>query len=230
MRAPPRATGRPLKVLLAVAVSLLASGCLTGSKLPNPKGGDGFPLDARWADRALPFGEGHDHHDVAPHANLSTPNFQVLGHDPLISAQLGATIGGHFCGDAQATPDGRRLAAVEMRNVGGFALADVTDAQHPTWVGEFVMRYSRVYDLAVAPDGKHVLLVTTNRTTPPAAPNLLPPATAGDRLLWRTACPEAELVVPYAAGAAEDPLPRPSSLILVNIENPASPQDRKSVV
>lgn len=195
---------------------LLSAGCLAA---PADLGLDD-PLKATaWSELALPYGEDHDHFDVAQHQDLTTPNFEIIGFDPLVSPTLGRTPGGHHCGDAQQTTDGRRLAVVEMRNLGGFMVSDVTDPVKPKWLGEFVMRTTRVYDAAMVPDGKHVLLVTTEQT--PLGPLPLPPVSDDLGIDWRDACTGRTVSL---RSAAEDPVPRPSSLILVSIEDPSAPR------
>lgn len=217
-----RGRERPRRGILAVLLgSLLAlSGCL-GARLEaaTDLAGESFLADPAWALRALASGEGHDHASTGEHANLSTPNFDVVGYDPLVSTTLGATAGGHYCGDAQAAPDGRRIAAVESRVVGGFVFADVTDPTHPRWLGELILPTTRVYDLAVVPDGRHVALVTTDEfgAGPPV------PGAAPDGILWRSSCAPDRLV-PLRPNAAEDPLPRPSSLLLVDLTDTAQPR------
>lgn len=199
----------------AVALVLLvAAGCV-GATQPAPEGPKA--PDATWAERALPYGSDHDHFKIGEHRNFTTPNFDILGHNPLVSPSLGRTPGGHFCGDATPTPGGRRLAAVEMRSVGGFALADVTNPAKPAWLGEFVMRGSRVYDMAVVPDGRHVLLVTTDQLPSTPAPAFTD-RSAG--LYWDDACtPDG----PQPVASTEDPVPRPMSFLLVSIEDPKNP-------
>lgn len=202
-------------------LALIAPGCLEARPAADAAGTVRNVADSAWSELALPFGDGHDHFQIAHHANLTTPNFEILGHEPLLSPSAGRTIGGHHCGDAQPTPGGKRLAAVEMRNVGGFALADITDPLSPKWLGEFVMRSSRVYDLAVVPDGRHVLLVTTEQI--PGTPS--PPFAdlGGDGLYWRPACNPSH-AIRVASEMAEDSVPRPSSFLLVSIEDPAEPR------
>lgn len=204
----------------ALVVALLLAGCVA----PAEGGDDAAPpagLAAAWAERALPFGEQHDHTSRAQHANLSTPNFEIVAHEPLVSPTMGTTPGGHFCGDAQDTQDGRRLVAVEQRTIGGFALVDATDPAAPVWLGEFVMPRSRVYDLAVAPDGKHVVLVTTDQVNPPSAGAGLA-VREGAALEWRGRCGVVPLALPLAA--TEDPVPRPASIVLVDVSDPSAPE------
>lgn len=220
-----------------LAAALLFAGCLSN-------GGPHKPADvsfhAEWSQLALPFGDDHDHANAAQHSGLTTPNFEVLGHDPLISEYYGQNAGGYICGDARATPDGRRIAAVESRSNVGFALADVTDPAAPYWLGELVMENTYVYDLAVVPDGQHVVLVTRQSTLdgvgniPPFAPDdahrRAAETDAPPRMTWDTPCAE-PIEVPVrrptgstiGAASPEDAVPRPMSILLVDISDPALP-------
>lgn len=203
--------------ILLVAILGIAGCVAPGTDAPAPDP-SGAPAD--WAERVLSFGEDHDHASLAQHAGLSTPNFEVLGYDPLLSPYYdGSTPAGYLCGDAQPTEDGRRIAVVESRSELGFAVADVTDPAAPKWLGELVMRSTYVYDVAVVPDGKHVLLVTSQLQQEGLIP--APPILETPRIEWRSACGGDPVVLPLAA--QPDPIPRPSSLILVSIEDPAEP-------
>jgi hypothetical protein len=202
------------RLLCLVVIAVVLAGCAGApdSQTPPPP-----RFDIEWARLALD--SEHDHADRHAHANLTTPNFRILGRDPLISRDYGTTVQGNLCGDAAATVDGRRLAVVESRGDLAFSLADVTDPAEPKWLGELVMRTTYVYDLAVVPDGRHVVLVTSNTKTADR------PAVAGpadDSLWWRSPCTNGW--VPVSALVTEDPLPRPFSLLLVSIEDPAAPQ------
>lgn len=189
------------------------SGCLQGPQLPAQPPPARF--DPLWSELALPPGDGHDHADPMQHLNLSTPNFRVLGHDPLFSDYYGQAPGSTFCGDAKDVTDGRRIAAAESRSKVGFTLVDVTDPTDPKWIGELVMENTRVYDLAVVPDGRHVVLVTQAIEGAP-----LPV------LAWQGACGSVRVALPQlqAALGPADPIPRPSSIILVDIADPAEPR------
>lgn len=217
----------PLALLL---LPLLSAGCL--SEGGADEGGDAplrFAPD--WSERALTFGDGHDHADPLQHAGLTTPNFEVLGREPLLSPRYGGqSAGGYVCADAKQAGE-RRIAAVESRSKVGFALADVTDPRAPRWLGELVMESTYVYDLAVLPGGDHVVLVTRHAELDGAG-NVPPVAPAAPRMAWRTPCDPEPRPVPWLAGApaaraetaqAEDPLPRPMSLVLVDISDPAAP-------
>ncbi|MFA5861035.1 MAG: hypothetical protein WDA16_05010 [Candidatus Thermoplasmatota archaeon] len=197
---------------LVILLVLLVSGCLAA---PSPNAGTAQVGADDWSVRALPFGEGHDHSDAAHHAGLTTPNFQIVGYDPLLSPDYGGTTpGGYLCGDAKAVAGGRQLAVVESRSDVGFTIVDVTDAAHPKWLGELVMRRTHVYDVAMAPDGKHVVAVTSGVDSPDNGVVL---GAAVPRLEWRGACGTKTL------GAA-DPIPRPPSTLLIDISDPADPR------
>lgn len=204
------------RVLFAWAVAFSAAGCLRPGPVSPPE--PTVALDPEWSERALVFGEDHDHADVAQHQGVTTPNFEILGHDPLISPAYGTTAYGSLCGDAKSTEGGRRIAAIESRSDVGFTLADVTDPLAPKFLGELVMRRTYVYDLAVVPDGRHVVLVTITPKDPD--PNAPPLGALGTPLEWRGACAEGTVPVRWDA---EDPVPRPLSILLVDITNPAEP-------
>ncbi|MGQ0535150.1 MAG: hypothetical protein ACT4PT_03660 [Methanobacteriota archaeon] len=229
----PRRSLRPFLSLLSLLS--FTSGCVSDV---DTAAGDSFVTD--WSERALSYGGSHDHEDRSDHRGLSTPNFEVLGFDPLVSEYYGTTAGAYMCGDAQPTPEGRRIAAVESRSKVGFALADVTLPAAPRWLGELVMQTTRIYDLAVVPDGKHVVLVTSEAEPTGLLPDdgaegrrlkvdvsgsktghvPLPPSTF--YLGWRTACGEQEVRID--ADSAEDPLPRPASILLVDISDASEPR------
>lgn len=206
---------RALAVCGVTLFLLTIAGCNGPGAAPAPSPSDTVDPHLHWSEDALAYGGGHDHTNATHHQNLSTPNFEIVGYDPLVSEATGRTNGGHFCGDAQPTPDGRRIAAVESRNVGGFVVADVTDPAAPEYLGEFIMPQSRVYDLAVVPDGRNVLLVTTPMTPPSPLGGPPPPP-----VWWRSAC--AEEPVPLTS-LGQDNVPRDSSLILVSIADPHAP-------
>lgn len=265
-----------MRLLLALAVVAAAlAGCFAGD--PDRDGAAG----RSWSEAALPFGGGHDHANASHHAGLSTPNFRILGHDPLLSPHYGAPAGGYLCGDAKQTPDGRRLAVVESRSDVAFAIADVTDPADPRWLGELVIETDEtyVYDLAVTPDGAHAVLVTSegaslsdaidrvSDVTPTAlthggAGEAAPGATDADAAVPAASAASQHAQEQQAAGTtprrgsagagdpdghgaagaaasgltwhspcadgpvpldAQDPLPRPLSLLLVDISEPAEP-------
>lgn len=206
-----------------LAVVLLLTPVLAGCLSDGP-GDERFPV--AWSEKALPFGPDHDHLDRAQHRGLSTPNFEIVGHDPLVSEHYGTTAGGSFCGDVPASPnDGRRLAAVESRTDVGFTIVDVTEPTEPAWLGELVMPTTRVYDLAVAPDSRSVILVTSDLRQDALVPTVL--EGMASPLVWHTACAPEPVPVrwgPHAVRASvEDPVPRPMAIVLVDLADPSQP-------
>jgi hypothetical protein len=198
---------------LALILALAAAGCLQSATPPVAPPA----FDPDWSLRALEHGPDHDHADRDHHRNLSTANFEILGYDPLFSPYYGGLpAGSYFCGDAKATADGRRLAIVESRSDVGFTVADVTDPRRPRWLGELVMRSTHVYDVAVAPDGQHLLAVTSTADATSAVPLLGTPS-----LEWVDAC--TGVPKPIQLGAPHDPVPRPMSLLLISLADPQNP-------
>ena len=195
-----------------IVLLALAPGCVVP---PGDGPGEHAPAAEDWSERILSWPADHDHANASHHAGLTTPNFEIVGYDPLFSPHYGgSTPAGYLCGDAQETQDGRRIAVVESRSDVGFALADVTDPAAPKWIGELVMPTTYVYDVAVVPDGKHVVLVTSQ----PQTGGLVPPVAWS--ATWRSPCATA----PIALAQQPDLLPRPASILLVSIEDPAAPE------
>jgi hypothetical protein len=154
---------------LLSAASLLA-GCLSGPGSLGSHGGKGkagaLAFRDDWAEHALPYSD-HDHHDPLQHVGLSTPNFHELGWDPLISDYYGRSAGGYLCGDALDTGE-KRLAAVHGYQTDvAFELVDVTNGSAPKLLGEFVLPRSASRDVAITPDGNHVVIAVS---TPDAGP------------------------------------------------------------
>lgn len=199
-------------------LALVLAGCLGGTKLPD--GVDDALPTIPWSVAAL--ASDHEHADLILHEDLSTDNFEVIGYEPLIGEDYGTTTQGNLCGDVSDTRDGRRLAVVESRGDVAFSVSDVTDATNPRWLGELVMRRTYVYDVGAVPDGKHVVLVTTSVKDPdrPTAGALDEP-----EIEWRSPCAEGGWRTWHTVPSivSEDPVPRPSSLVLVSIADPANP-------
>ncbi len=210
---------------LTIAITLLTVslvGCLGQEDLPGGEGPpDEGPAAPNWAEAALASSDAHDHEDRAQHANMTTPNFQVIGHDPLVTDLDGTSPGGSSCGDAATTADGRRLGAQKMADSRGVVVTDLTDASAPTKLGELVLTGTHIYDVAVVPDGQHIALITSQPKEGP-----LPTGSVGaDGHLgtWESPCTDGP--VPVTLGqAVQDPVPRPSSLLLVDISDPANPE------
>ncbi len=221
-----------------VALSLVGlAGCL-GSNSPGassaPDDGTSLSFDPLWYEKALTGGDGHDHADFQAHAELSTPNFDILGWDPLIT-EYGTSPGGVNCGDAAQTQDGRRIGAVQADDGAGIVLSDLTDPAAPVFLGELYLTGTNIYDVAVTNDAEHLAIVTwsadTDRVPMPAWASQIQagtgalPADAGraesrnGHGFFIDACGGHHPVT----SSVQDPIPRPVSVLLVDIADPASP-------
>ncbi|HUR25839.1 MAG TPA: hypothetical protein VM327_07500 [Candidatus Thermoplasmatota archaeon] len=243
-----------MRARLASALLLLSlvplAGCFTDDDSPvGPDGRDShgnLVFRDDWAEHALPYSD-HDHHNPLQHAGLSTPNFQELGWDPLLSDYYGRSAGGYLCGDSVDTGE-RRLAAVHGYQTDvAFELVDVTDGAHPALLGEFVLPRSASRDVAITPDGNHIAIaVSTPDSGPrPAAasasasavsgvPTVSGDAGVGDRELdqpyFRSYCDGAVHPVSWKAGVhetvqaalsgPETQAPFPPGVMLVSIVDP----------
>ena len=176
------------------------------------------PVDASWAVKALPHGDDHDHFDVTQHAGLSTPNFQLLGWDPLVTDAKGTSAAGYLCGETATTPDGRQLAVVNsfVTDV-VFVVVDVTDRAAPMKVGEFVLENGHSYDVALTADGQHVIIGQDRNRVPVGTPIAFAPKAL--TATWRSPCaPGGEVKVALPAQAALVP-----GTMMIGIQDPASP-------
>ncbi|HLE48306.1 MAG TPA: hypothetical protein VI818_08425 [Candidatus Thermoplasmatota archaeon] len=210
--------------------SLLFAGCLDnvgGSKNEQGKArlgkdgtGQALGFADDWAELVLAGGETHNHVDITQHMGRSTPNFEVVGHNPLLTDYYGRTAGGHFCGDVREK-DGRRISVVHswVSDI-AFIISDVTDPRNPQKIGEFTLQRTHVYDLALTDDMKTVLLATS-----PGAAQLQeevpvgPIGGEGPFATFRDACTgEVREVM-----GPEQGLPMASGIIVVDIANPRNP-------
>ncbi len=203
--------------LAIVAMGILAGCAGTKPGDDNPANDVLKPLiPDDWAERALPSGEGHDHFNATQHQNLSTPNFELLGWNPLVSQSYGITPGYHLCGDATDTGE-RRFAAVQGGGDVAFILVDVTDGRDPQVIGELLMPTVSARDIALTPDGKYVVVGTSGAKQPERAPvgTDLPPAA-----IWRSPCNSQDLIL----AGPEQNLPLANGVVLVSIQTPATPE------
>lgn len=215
---------RPLLAL--VAVVLLLAGCVQAPDLASPASVKGT-VAADWWTNAIPVGDKHDHNDPAQHQNLTTPNFDVVGWDPLVSTGIGATPTGMGCGGAATTKEGKRIAIVQSFDTDvAFMVMDITDAAHPQKLGEYLLPNVHVWDANITADGKHVLVGAYPPALKPGYKphpgSILPDATDAQSALvqpmWRDACTGAT-----RAQGPEKSLPLGPSIILVGIEDPKNP-------
>src|SRR6185436_5288049 len=102
----------------------------------------------------------HDHNDAAMHKGLSTPNFEVIGWDPLVSDYHKRPSGAYSCGTVIDT-DERTIGVYNSFGTDvALIVVDLKDPVHPTKLGELVLPLTHVYDVSVTDDGMFALLAT----------------------------------------------------------------------
>jgi len=206
-------------VLSALMVSAALAGCLGDESAPEPasQAGDDEPVDPdRWHELAL--GDGHDHADRELHANLTTANFETIGHDALETRE-GTSPGGSSCADTAPADDGTVIGAQKAGNSRGVAIAEVAPNGTPRMLGELWLTFTHIYDVAAVPGGEHLALITSEAKQGPAPS----PGVAGDQSLGYLDLGCGSDPVPITQ-QTQDPVPRPSSLLLVSIANPDEPE------
>lgn len=165
----------------------------------------------------------HDHSNRSLHQGLSTPNFKVLGHDPLLSPYYGASPGTSYCGDVSAKGAGTRQLAVvhSLSSDVAISVLDVTDRAAPKEIGELVLPYAFTYDAAIFADGKYAVIAANPDLSSDSSPTGGAPSPGGAStpitMQWRTACG----TVPV--GSKVDNTPYGYSTILVDLSDPANP-------
>lgn len=222
-------------IALSIAASFLLAGCVEvggGGKSSERSKLEGRGLDTDraafvppdWAEIALAGGPGHNHKDPKQHENRSTPNFHIVGWNPLITDYYGKTAGDHACGDTKEK-DGRRLTVTHSFGTDvAFVIADVTDPADPKKIGELAMFNTQVYDLALSHDLKYVVLATSPMDAGPSPPeNQAKTHYAPGDLRFRDACTGEERPLRVAMGP-EASLPYHAGNVLVDISNPRDPR------
>lgn len=219
---------RRMRFPLLAALFLLAAGCVAPNTGTDDDGTPGEPIgDASWPSKIIVFGEGHDHRDWSQHVNMSTPNFQTLGYDPLNTEFYGdKSAGTYFCGGNATLEDGREITVISsLFSDVAFVVVDVTDPTKPTKLGEYVMEGVTHYDVDVSADGRYVVIGAD--PDPGAVFDIIPTLggalvpekpVATFRPLWRDACTGEE-----RAAGPEEALPLAPATILVDISDPTSP-------
>jgi hypothetical protein len=203
---------------------VVTAGCL-GGDTSSEDNKDAGPVPVAvsddWPVLALPNhgrDAGHDHGDPSQHA-FSTPNFEVLGWNPLVTEYHGRPAGTYYCGNVAET-EGRSVAVYNSFATDvAIVVVDVTNASDPQLLGELVMPLTHVYDAAVTDDGRYALLATSPLDT---GPDLEPPfgATPGQvraiAPVWRDACGN-------ESRGPEENLPFASGVVLVDLADPTTP-------
>ncbi len=215
-------------------VTALLAGCLGGDSDGPDAPGSPPPessADPDWARRAVygpdfdSYGPGdpvaHDHSDRSLHA-ATTPNFEVLGFDPLVTQQHGMSAGGYYCGEL-STEGGRVLAVVNsFTSQVAMVVVDVTDPTAPEMLGELVLKNAQIYDSAITADGRFAYLATS--------PLVIVHEDAETPGLEAVAAPETITVQPVFTDRCgneyqgpEDELPVASGIALIDIRDPTAP-------
>lgn len=216
-------------VACLLAAAFLLAGCAS-------KGGDddstipAAVASPDWAERAIFLGQDpestdfvpdHDHNDRLQHLGLSTPNFELLGHDPLLSDYFRTSAGTAWCGDVAAPGGDRRLAVVHSFSTDvALSVIDVTDPSEPLMVGELVLPFDFTYDVAIFADSRYAVIAGNPDLATDAPPTLL--GQAADRAPFQFTFRDACGNVKDVAGPA-DQLPHGYSAILVDLADPAAP-------
>lgn len=202
-------------------MSLVAAGCVTPPATTTPSPDAPGALSAGWAEKALPWGESHDHRDWSQHVGLSSANFEKIAYDPMeLASQGGKTPGGFFCGGTANTTDGRRIAVISSFDTDvAFVLVDVTDPAVPTIIGEYSVNGVTHYDVDITPDAKYVVIGADPNFPPKlpgitgAVPNLLAPVS----ISFRDAC------TGKVSKGPEEMIPLAPATLLISIADPKNP-------
>jgi hypothetical protein len=216
--------------LAALACGLLAAVALAGcvgeedpGEDPEDPAGEA-PVPDDWHDEAIPLGADHDHSAPEDHRDRSTPNFEVVGHDPLQTEYHGFTSGDYFCGERASTDERDLVVTHSFGTDVAFLVVDVTDPAAPELVAEIALPNSHVYDVAVTPDGAYAALGVSEvePTTPddvqePDVPPE-PPAEEDDGFVMetRSAC--------GTTTQQTDETPYKNGVLLVDLADPTQPE------
>lgn len=224
-----------------LAALLLTTGLLAGcagaspgsdasrtAQLGSGSASDALAFSLDWAEIAVRADEDHLHTSSSDHEGRSTPNFEVIGYNPLRSDWYGKSAGGFGCSKTAQTSE-RALSVTSSFNTdAGLIISDVTDPRNPEKIGELVLPWTNVYDNFVTPDLRYVLLATSplesgpeDLSRVPGLPPLRLQGTPGrDEPYFRDAC-TGEV---RAVDGPEQGLPYSAGLILIDIENPRVPR------
>ncbi len=237
---------------IAVLIVLALAGCISEPDPPVEPEPEPLPepmVEPTWARAAVygpdhaEFGPGdpvgHDHSDRAAHA-WTTPNFEVLGWDPLVTDRHGMSAGGYYCGEV--SKDGEQKLAVVNSFTSQVAMVvlDVTDPMAPEYLGELVLTNAQIYDSAITDDGQFAILATSplitahedderaDRRDYEAGARL--PAPDADALAGLAASQDTITVQPIFRDRCgneyqgpEDELPVASGIALIDIRDPTVP-------
>jgi hypothetical protein len=223
-----------VRVLALAAVLLFVAGCVgpSTSSSNGPSGPVPAPSkDPAWAVKAIFAGEDpldndrapqHDHTNRTLHKGLSTPNFQVLGHNGIVSGYFEQPAGTYYCGDVSSGP--RQIAVVHSFQTDvAIEVLDVTNRSDVKVLGELVLPYVFTYDAAIFSDASYAVIAGN----PDLASDKPPIAALREQAektgkvpfqpMWRTQCGT------FALKSNVDSIPYGYSAILVDLKDPTNP-------
>ncbi len=208
------------KWALAVLMTAALAGCLGGSDDDPDEQEMLVPED--WYMHVTPnlgTDPDHDHGDPTQHSDMTTPDFEILGWDPLSTDYHGAPSGTWYCGETSETED-RALAVINSFDSDiAMVVVDVTDPTQPTMLGELALPLTHIYDSALSDDGRFAILATSPLDTGPDDATAIPgltPDTYAVRPQWTDACGN-------TFQGPEDNLPYASGIVLVDLTDPTVP-------
>ncbi len=156
------ATPRALTITFLLVSLAAIAGCIGEDLEAQQVPDDATEALDEWWVNVVPSSatdDEHDHFDHEQHANLTTPNFNIVGHDPLITDRFDETTTGMMCGGVATRDDDRRIAVVHSIDTAMAAMiADVTDPENPQLVGEIYMPNGVTWDADITEDGMHILV------------------------------------------------------------------------
>lgn len=148
-------------IVLALITTVSLAGCVV-NPLPSTASAESptvTAMAAEWYEAPLARDAGHDHRDLSQHQGVSTPNFLLVGHDPLLTRDLNNRyVGSWGCGETGETSDGRKLAILDGFGREATIIADVTDSAHPFKVGEIKIDGVLAWDTTITPDGRWAII------------------------------------------------------------------------
>ncbi len=224
-----------MRVLLAafLLVSGFLAGCASTSS-PTPTSGAPLVTQANpdWAVKAIFAGADpldtdhapeHDHANRSLHKGLSTPNFEVQGHNGITSGYFEQPAGTYYCGDVSAGP--RQIAVVHSFQTDvAIEVLDVTNRSNVQALGELVLPYVFTYDAAIFSDASYAVIAGNPDLAsdkPPIAAMRAEAERTGRvpfQPQWRDACGNL-----HAMKSNVDSIPYGYSAILVDLSDPTNP-------
>src|SRR5688572_7109342 len=123
--------------------------------------GSTTPFQANWAEIVATTGGDHDHRNTTHHQGFSTPNFELVGFNPLHSDYYGQPPGAFGCSNTRSNAERALSITGSFATDAGVIISDVTDPTNPQKISELVMPSTHVYDNVLTPDMRWALIATS---------------------------------------------------------------------